>query len=63
MTLGGFGSLWGAVVGGLLIGVAEQIFGFYISSALQDITAYLVIIAVLVIRPAGLFGKTLTVRV
>ena len=63
MTLGGFGSLWGAVVGGLLIGVAEQLFGFYINSALQDITAYLVIIAVLVIRPAGLFGKTLTVRV
>ncbi len=63
MTLGGFGSLWGAVIGGLILGVAEQIFGFYISSALQDITAYLIIVAVLVIRPAGLFGKNLTVRV
>jgi branched-chain amino acid transport system permease protein len=63
MTLGGFGSLSGAVVGGLLLGFAEQIFGFYISSALQDITAYLIILAVLIIRPAGLFGRTITVRV
>ena len=63
MTLGGFGSLGGAVVGGLLLGVAEQNFGFYINSALIDITAYPVIVAVLVIRPAGLFGRTETVRV
>ena len=63
MTLGGFGSLFGAVIGGLLLGVAEQNFGFYINSALIDITAYLVIVAVLVIRPAGLFGKRITVRV
>ena len=62
MTLGGFGSLGGAVVGGLLLGVAEQNFGFYINTALIDITAYLVIVAVLVIRPAGLFGRTETVR-
>ena len=63
MTLGGFGSLGGAVVGALLLGVAEQNLGFYVNSALIDITAYLVIVAVLVIRPAGLFGKTVTVRV
>ena len=63
MTLGGFGSLGGAIVGGLLLGVAEQNLGFYVNSALIDITAYLVIVAVLVIRPAGLFGKTVTVRV
>ena len=62
MTLGGFGSLGGAVVGGLLLGVAEQYFGAYINTALIDITAYLVIVAVLVARPAGLFGKTVTVR-
>ena len=63
MALGGFGSLGGAVVGALLLGLAEQLFGFYINTALIDITAYLVIVAVLVIRPAGLFGKTATVRV
>lgn len=63
MTLGGFGSLGGAIVGGLLLGVAEQNLGFYVNTALIDITAYLVIVAVLVIRPTGLFGKAVTVRV
>jgi branched-chain amino acid transport system permease protein len=62
MTLGGFGSLGGAVVGGLLLGLAEQYLGAYVSTALIDITAYLVIIAVLVIRPAGLFGRPVAVR-
>jgi branched-chain amino acid transport system permease protein len=45
------------------LGVAEQNFGFYINTALIDITAYLVIVAVLVIRPTGLFGQSVTVRV
>ena len=62
MTLGGFGSLWGAVVGGLLLGLAEQYLGAYVNSALIDITAYLVIVTVLVIRPAGLFGRVAVVR-
>ena len=63
MTLRRSGSLGGAVAGGLLLGVAEQNLGFYVNTALIDITAYLVIVAVLVIRPSGLFGKTVTVRV
>jgi branched-chain amino acid transport system permease protein len=63
MTLGGFGSLWGAVVGGLVLGLSEQYLGAYVSTALIDITAYLVIIIVLVIRPAGLFGRPVAVRV
>jgi len=62
MTLGGFGSLGGAVLGGLLLGVSEQLFGAYVNSSLMDITAYLIIVAVLVIRPAGLFGRTIAVR-
>jgi branched-chain amino acid transport system permease protein len=44
------------------LGVAEQNLGFFVNTALIDITAYLVIVVVLVIRPAGLFGKTVTVR-
>jgi branched-chain amino acid transport system permease protein len=63
MTLGGFGSLWGAVVGGLVLGLSEQYLGAYVSTALIDITAYLDIIIVLVIRPAGLFGRQIAVRV
>ena len=57
MTLGGFGSLGGAVLGGVLLGIAEQYAGAYLDSALIEITAYLVIVAVLFIRPQGLFGR------
>lgn len=63
MTLGGFGSLGGAVLGGLILGCAEQYSGAYVDTALIDITCYLVIIIVLVIRPSGLFGKRAVVRV
>ncbi|MCP5151288.1 MAG: branched-chain amino acid ABC transporter permease [Ectothiorhodospiraceae bacterium] len=63
MTLGGFGSLHGAVVGGLLIGVLEKVLGTYVSTAFIDITCYLVIIVVLLIRPRGLFGQHATLRV
>lgn len=63
MTLGGFGSLWGAVAGGLLLGIAEQLSGAYVSTKLIDIAAYLVIVAVLVLRPVGLFGRAAVVRV
>jgi branched-chain amino acid transport system permease protein len=63
MTLGGFGSLHGAVVGGLLLGIMEKVLGFYVSTAFIDITAYLVTILVLLIRPRGLFGKPVTLRI
>jgi len=63
MTLGGFGSLLGAVTGGLLLGMTEQLLGGYVSTKLIDIAAYLVIIAVLVLKPNGLFGRTAVVRV
>jgi branched-chain amino acid transport system permease protein len=56
MTLGGFGSLPGAVIGGLILGVFENLMGGYLSSALVEIAAYLVIIVVLLARPQGLFG-------
>ncbi len=63
MTLGGFGSLGGAVLGGLLLGLAEQWIGGYVSTKLIDITAYLVIILVLALRPNGLFGRAVAERV
>lgn len=56
MTLGGFGSLPGAVIGGLTLGLCENLMGGYISSALVEIAAYLIIIVVLLVRPRGLFG-------
>ncbi|MEO6983932.1 MAG: branched-chain amino acid ABC transporter permease [Paralcaligenes sp.] len=63
MALGGFGSLLGAVVGGLLLGIIELLLGTYVSTNFIEITAYLVIIAVLLIRPTGLFGQREMVRV
>jgi branched-chain amino acid transport system permease protein len=63
MTLGGFGSLHGAVVGGLILGVMELILGAYVSTAFIDISAYVVVIAVLLARPDGLFGRQAVVRV
>jgi branched-chain amino acid transport system permease protein len=63
MTLGGFGSFLGAAVGGVLLGVGELVVGAYLSSKLIDITSYLIIIAVLLVRPRGLFGRQVAVRV
>jgi len=63
MTLGGFGSLPGAIAGGVLLGVSEEVLGFYVSTVFTDITAYLVTILVLLIRPRGLFGRQALARV
>jgi branched-chain amino acid transport system permease protein len=63
MTLGGFGTLHGAVLGGLLLGVVELVLGAYVSTAFIDISAYVVVIVVLLLRPDGLFGRQLVLRV
>lgn len=57
LVLGGFGSVPGAIVGGLLIGVIEQYAGVYMPDGSKDIVAYLVLIAVLFVRPRGLLGE------
>ncbi|HEX6956774.1 MAG TPA: branched-chain amino acid ABC transporter permease [Ferrovibrio sp.] len=56
-VLGGFGSIPGAVIGGLLIGVIEQFSGVYLAEGFKDVAAYVVILAVLFLRPQGLFGN------
>ena len=57
LVLGGFGSVPGAIVGGLLIGVIEQYAGVYMPDGSKDIVAYLVLIVVLFVRPRGLLGE------
>jgi len=57
LMLGGFGSVPGAIVGGLLIGLIEQYAGVYLPDGSTDIAAYLVLIAVLVVKPTGLLGE------
>lgn len=56
-VLGGMGSLPGAAVGGLLIGLLETLFAAYMSSGYRDIVAFVILILVLLIRPSGLMGK------
>jgi len=56
-VLGGIGSIPGAVMGGLLIGVMESLTKGYISSRLADAVVFTVLIIVLLIRPTGILGK------
>lgn len=56
VVLGGMGSFSGAVLGGLLIGVTESVGGLYLGESLGPICVPLVFIAVLLLKPTGLFG-------
>jgi branched-chain amino acid transport system permease protein len=65
-TLGGFGSPVGAVVGGFLVGVVENLVGTYVSfigTELKLTVALAMIIVVLLVKPSGLFGRTHVRRV
>jgi branched-chain amino acid transport system permease protein len=62
-VVGGFGSLPGAIVGGLVIGVVESLSGFYLPDGFKDIAPYLVVLAMLWFKPNGLFGEKLRKKV
>jgi branched-chain amino acid transport system permease protein len=55
-VLGGFGSIPGAVVGGVMIGVIESMAGFYLPQGWKDVAPYIVLLVVLLLKPEGLFG-------
>ena len=55
--VGGFGSVPGAILGGLFLGVVEVISAYYISSAYRDAFAFIILILVLLFRPQGFFGE------
>jgi branched-chain amino acid transport system permease protein len=55
-VLGGFGSYTGALLGGLLIGVVDNLTAFYVSSAYRDVISFTLLVIVLAIRPTGLLG-------
>ncbi|MCW4044991.1 MAG: branched-chain amino acid ABC transporter permease [Candidatus Bathyarchaeota archaeon] len=57
IILGGLGSIPGAVVGGLLYGIAENTAVYFLGGIWQDAIAFALLIAVLVLRPTGLFGE------
>jgi len=55
-VLGGFGSIPGALAGGLTIGLIELFAGTYLAPGFKDVAAYIVLLVVLVVRPQGMFG-------
>ena len=61
-VVGGFGSLPGAVIGGLIVGVAETLGSGYLAGDIKDIYAFLILILVLMIKPSGLFGVETKVK-
>ncbi len=60
MILGGLDSVHGAIIGGLIIGVAENLAGFYLEdylgTGIKEIVAYVIVLIVMMVRPYGLFG-------
>jgi branched-chain amino acid transport system permease protein len=62
-VIGGLGSLPGAVVGSLILGLAEMLTTGFLSSQYRDLIVFFLLIVTLIIRPAGLFGKSVGEKV
>lgn len=59
-VLGGMGSIVGATLGGVLIGIAESVGGVYLGSGWKEVVVFVLFLAVLLFKPSGLFGKSNT---
>ena len=57
VVLGGLGSVWGAYIGGLIVGVVEAFAGYYIDPALKNAIWFIIFLVVLIVRPSGLLGQ------
>ncbi len=55
--VGGFGSLPGAILGGIVVGLAEQFAGLYLPPGFADMSAYVILLIMLIVRPQGLFAS------
>lgn len=62
-VLGGIGNIPGAMVGGLVMGVAEVLVTGYLSPTYRDAIAFVLLIVILLVRPAGIFGKAVSEKV
>ena len=56
--IGGLSSGYGVIVGGLILGVTENLTGYYVSTGYKDVPGLVLLLLVLSLKPAGLFGKT-----
>jgi branched-chain amino acid transport system permease protein len=54
--LGGFGSIPGAIIGGMLLGVLENLSGYFFNAGIKQVSTYILLILVLIVKPSGLFG-------
>lgn len=61
--IGGLNSGMGVIVGGLILGIAETTTGYYISTGYKDVPGLLLLLLVLSIKPAGMFGKSIIKKV
>jgi len=59
VIIGGMGSLLGAFVGGLIVAVAESLGAVFLSPSLKELVSFSLLIVILLVRPAGLFGTRL----
>ena len=57
VSLGGFGSVPGALIAGLIIGVIQELSAYLLGPVYKDVVVYALFVAVLWVRPQGLFGK------
>jgi branched-chain amino acid transport system permease protein len=62
-VIGGLGSLPGAVVGSLILGLAEMLVAGFISSQLRDLVVFSLLVLMLLVRPAGFFGKQISDKI
>jgi branched-chain amino acid transport system permease protein len=61
--LGGFSSLSGAVLGGFVLGLAENLIAVYVTSSFKDVLVFVLLILLLLLRPSGLLGRKQLTRV
>ena len=58
VILGGLGSIYGALVGGLIIGIVESASGFFLAPALKEGVYFIIFVFILLLKPTGIFGKS-----
>lgn len=63
VILGGFGSVNGAIIGGLIVGLAQEFAGVYISTTYASAIVFILVILILIVRPQGLMGEKIAEKV
>jgi branched-chain amino acid transport system permease protein len=62
-VLGGINSIVGTIIGGIMLGLIEAMAAFYISTDYKDLFAFAILMLMLVVRPQGLLGRVVPVKV